>query len=289
MKSATLSQEFQAAFRSLMDDRSPVVRDSLIRKLEEAGEDAVFFLREIMRGENRMEAILAQGFLESLQHYNPLQEALAFIRSLHYELETGILLLTRPVSKGLNAPEFCFKLNQMSSRVRELFMAPMKTRKKCTILNRVFFHEYGFRTLPDESEDSSLMLPHEVLQSKRGGGMMLGFLYTLLAQRCQLPVEVISVPGCSLLGCYDHEHPFYIDMYAGGSFREGNDILEALEESHLEPDFSHLTPTPVREVLERFCQRTAQAFSFEGQQEAALMFERFGREFQATHRRHANP
>lgn len=287
VKRKRLSPAFRKAFQVLADDPSPKIREALLEELRQAGEEALDFLHHQSVTLSRWEAIAARHYLEALARDHPTVEGLDFIRSMNYELETGLLILTKAVSPELNHSEFCFKLDQIAARARELFSPPMSVREKCQLLNRVFFHEHGFRLVRRQEEDTSLLLPQEVLYTKRGGAFALMLLYALIADRCRLTLETVKAPGHFLLGCYEGKEPFFVDVYASGSLRWGSEVLTNLQKEDAGVSEMELAPTPVGEILKTYCHSLNVAFAREGRVDESRLFERFRKEFAEIYRRHA--
>ncbi len=268
-----------------MDDPTPEVRQALLREFEVLGNVGVRFLRSVSDGENRVLAIHANWYLRNLSYSDPVEEFRTFIRSLHYELETGMLLLNRTVSPDLDVGEICSGLDDIAARCRELMFPPMSSREKCRVINRVLFHEYGFRGNVDHYTDPRNSLLSEVLATRRGLPSTLSVVYILVAQRCGLTLEPVGLPGHFMAGCYDEAPPFFIDAFAGGVFRSPDDLFEQMRKKNVSPKLSYLTPTPVREVICRCCRNLVSHYSQAKQPDYARLFAGFVHEFEVTHQR----
>lgn len=287
MTTPTLSLAFRRAFPALMDDPSPAVRSQLLKYLEAHGDSSVRYLKRMAQGESRYHAMMARQYLQQMKVRDPIEDCLQFIHSLNYELETGTFLLSRTVSVHFDAVAISLQLDQMAARARELFTSPMTIREKCRILNRVIFHEYGFRGQTGDGHDPHLSLISEILFSKRGGPLGLALIYLFLAERCRLPLEPVYFPGHFFIGCYHEERPFFIDVMEKGLFRDAENILHVTQSDLFSPDLARLAPSPVREVLSRLCKTLMRAYARSGEMLQAQLFEHFVQEFERTHRDHA--
>ena len=287
METETLGAAQQDALLSLLDDPSASVRRALLAHFAQLGPVAAPFLQAVARGSNRVLAHHAAWFLDELKFSDPVAEFRGFIRSLHYELETGALLLARTVAPRLDVGECCTTLDAIAARCRELIVEPSTAREKCRILNRVLFHEWGFHGNVEHYTDPRNSFLDQVLVRRTGIPLSLSIVYLLVAGRLEIELEPVGLPGHFVVGCFTEGLPFFIDPFDRGVFRDADEILESLRANHLAPQLTDLAPTPVREVLCRSCRVLANHYAAAGEPDRAKLFAGFVEEFDATYERHA--
>ena len=208
----------QEALRRLLDDTSASVRQALLVHFTELGPAAAPFLREIAQGSDAELARHAAWFLQELKFSDPVAEFRGFIRSLNYELETGALLLARTVSPRLDIGRCCTALDRIAARCRELIAEPSTRREKCRVLNRVLFHEWGFRGNVEHYTDPRNSLIDEVLARRTGIPISLSTVYLLVAGRIGLDLEPVGLSGHFVVGSYGEGAPFSSIRSSRGSF-----------------------------------------------------------------------
>jgi regulator of sirC expression with transglutaminase-like and TPR domain len=288
VKTDRLNSEIETALLSLLDDTQPAVRRALLGHFQKNGAASANFLKEVLAGKNRVLAWHARWFLEELKFSDPSAEFKGFIRSLNYELETGALLLARTITPELDIGECCAQLDEISDRCRELIVEPMSLREKCRVINRVLFHDYGFRGNHEDYTDPRNSFLDQVLTRKKGLPITLGIIYLLVAHRLGLSLEPVGLPGHFVVGCYIEETPFFIDAFEQGAFRSAQDLFMILRANHIEPKVTDLAPTPVREVLCRCCRNLVHHYRSAGDEEHAKQFSEFVDEFDSTYERHTS-
>jgi regulator of sirC expression with transglutaminase-like and TPR domain len=286
VETGPLSPETQHAFLSLLDDLQPVVRQALLARFQALGEPAIEFLRATSIGQNRVLAWHARWFLDELKFSDPVAEFKVFIRSLNYELETGALLLSRTVAPRVDIGACCETLDRLAARARELLAEPMTAREKCRVLNRVLFHEYGFRGNHEHYTDPLNSFLDQVLARRKGIPLSLSLVYLLVAQRIGLELEPVGLPGHFVVGCYSEGAPFFIDAFEQGALRSAEQVLALLRSNHILPKTTDLAPTPVREVLCRCCRNLVHHYQTVGDAERSRLFAEFVDEFDSTYERH---
>ncbi len=287
MEIETLGAEESAALVSLLDDPSPVVRRGLLARFTQLGLAAAPVLQATARGPNRALASHAAWYLAELKFIDPVAEFRDFIRSLNYELETGALLLARTVTPELDAGACLTQLDQIAARCGELIVEPSSAREKCRVINRVLFHEWGFRGNVEHYTDPRNSFLDQVLARRTGIPLSLSIVYLLVAGRLGLELAPVGLPGHFIVGCFSDDLPFFVDPFDRGLFRDPDEIFELLRAKKIQPKLSDLAPTPVREVLCRNCRNLVNHYTASGEPARARLFAQFVEEFEAAYEKHA--
>jgi regulator of sirC expression with transglutaminase-like and TPR domain len=289
VENASSSLGSREAMMALLDDSSPAVRKALLAHFAAQGQPARVFLENLANGGSRLLAVHACGYLEELKFTDPTAEFRDFIRSLNYELETGALLLARTVLPDLDVGLSCQRRDNLAARCRELIAEPLSVREKCRVINRVLFHENGFRgNLEHYTDPLNSFLPI-VLERRKGIPISLCIVYLLVAQRLGIDLEPVGLPGHFMVGCYIEDAPLFIDPFEQGVFRSPEETFAYIKSGPIPPKISDLAPTTVREVLCRSCRNLVHHYTAAGDMDRAQLFAGFVEEFESTYERHAKP
>ncbi len=284
-----LSLAREEALIQLLDDESPVVRNALVEEFQRIGEAGVILLSKVSRGGNRLLASRARVFLEKIQGPDPALEFTRFIRSVSYEIETGCLLLNRVVFPACEPAEVCMRLDAIASRARQLMLKPAAPWEKCRVINRVLFHEYGFRGNTESPDTPSNYCLPQVLLRRKGLPITLCILYQLAAQRCGLNLELVAVPGRYHVGCFLPDEPFYLDPFDRGTARSRDYLAETLISRQITPRDHYFLPATTGDVLCQCCRQLARVYSITNNPRQARIFAGFVREFEEVYQRTAQP
>lgn len=285
MKTPIFSPKEREAFSALLDDASPAVRGGLVRFFGARPEASREFLVGLASGTDRVLAWHARRVLAELRFSDPVAEFRGFIHSLSYELETGALLLARTSLPDVDAGVVASELDRLAARCRELIAEPATPRERCRVINRVLFHEAGFRGNTENYEDPLNSFLPAVLERRTGLPITLAMVYLLVAQRIGVELEPVALPGHFLVGCFTEGTPFFIDAFERGAFRTQGELMLYLRARGFDPAPADLSPTPVREVLARCCRNLAAHYTASGNMHRARMFEVFLGEFDAAYER----
>lgn len=276
------------SIKILIDDETPVVRDAVVQQLKNFPDEGKVFLQEILDGRDPLLAKHAQEINKSLGWADVIGEFLEFIRSQRYELETGWFLLDRTVYPDFQASSATLFMDKLADRVRELVSPPLSPRQTCSVLNRVLFHEYGFRGSGKNFENPDNSFLHRVLDRRQGLPITLSVLYLLVARRIGLELDPIGLPGRFMVGCFAEERPFYIDAWSGGKILELEQMENFLEHSSIEDSGSALLPVTVAETLCRGCRNLVYHFQLSKNPEKSSLFDDFVKEFERVQRLASN-
>jgi len=283
-----LSIEREAALVRLMDDPSPTVQRALREELRRLDDVGVSLLRKTSHSDDAELAAAAGRLLAEIEGPEPVAVFSRFIRSLEYELETGSILMNRVVRPDLEAERVTGQLNVIAERCMDLMVEGADHWERCKVINRVLFHEFGFRGNLEDYEDPMNSFIAAVLRRRKGIPISLGIVYLLVAQRCGVPLEPVSLPGRFMVACYDGPRPFFVDVFDRGRFRTPDEIYAALARAGGEAPVGVMGPAPVGEVLCRCCRNLAHHYSIKNNPRMAKIFAGFVREFEETYRRQAH-
>lgn len=288
MPDFTLTEQKQAALCALIDDPSPTVRSALFQEFSRLGLAGIDFLEQISRGPHRLLSRHAQRLLLELRNSNPAEDFRSFIRSLNYELESGTILLCRVAFPELLPAEICSKIDSIAERCRELLVKPTSARERCLVINRVLFHELGFRGNSEDYGNPDNSFLNRVFETRKGLPITLSILYILVAQRLGADLDPIAFPGHFLVGCFEDEQPFYIDPFTRGRFATPEQLLKTSSDVVPFSQLSELAPAPIREVLTRCCRNLANHYAQRHQESMAQLFASFVAEFDRYYHKQAS-
>ena len=270
----------EKALCSLLDDESAVVRKSIFTLFESFPEHGRSFLNKLISQSDDLAVKHAREIQKELGWTDGKEDFLNFIRSKRYELETGWYLLDRVIYPNLDSSVSSLQLDELADRVRDLLTAHSDPKQICLTINRVLFHEYGFRGAGKDFENPQNSFLHQVLEKKKGLPITLSLIYILVARRAGFDLEPIGLPGRFMVGCFAAEMPFYIDVWAGGKMIDLEEMGEYMGISIEESSGGILLPVTVADMLARGCRNLAHHFSIKGQKQEAGIFLQFVSEFE---------
>ncbi len=289
MQDDVVTTSRKEALLELLDDPSPVVRKELLKEFESLGSEGRRMLKDAANGSNRFLSWHARWFLAELDNSNPIEEFTAFIKSLQYDLESGWLLLSRVAHPDLDVGKVCMQFDELARRCKELIIEPASSHDRCLILNRVLFHEYGFRGNIDKYNDPANSFANEVLATRKGLPIALSLLYILVGQRIGAHLEPIAAPGRFLVGSFEDDEPFYVDPFERGRILKPSQLFDKLEIKEGNTTIGIMAPASIRETLCRCCRNLVKHYAENGQPQMSNLYKSFIVTFTETYRKRSQP
>lgn len=285
MNERKLSLEKEQALIRLLDDPTPQVREGLLEEFRRLGSIGQVLLKHASRSSDVSQVEAAEWFLRELEPKDIGHEFLQFIRSQQYELETGTFLLCRSVYGELAFSQIEAPLTAITRRCQEMVLPGMGPWEICKVMNRVIFHEYGFRTHREDFDDPRNSFLNDVLVLRRGLPVTLCVIYILVGRRLKLDLEPIGLPGRFMAGLFSHSANLYIDSMERGRFRTQEELEDLLIEMQVMPHPSYFLPVSTAEVLARMCRNLVRQFTIKDNPRMARQFAQYVREFEKQHRK----
>lgn len=284
MAGTVCSREREEALVRLLDDESPVVRRALLEELQRLGPVGRNLLQRVQAESDPPLSDAAQSLLDLISGPDPVEAFRVFIRSLEYELETGSMLLSRVIKRDADPVLMRGQLELLAHRCRDLMVKRSSPLATCRVINRVLFHEFGFRGNAEDYEDPLNSFLHTVLRRRKGIPISLSILYILVAGRCGLELEPVALPGHFVVACFKRD-VFFVDPFERGQIREFDEMCMHLKNAKFSEPENLLVPCPVGEVLCRCCRNLVHHYTIKGDPLKARMFAGLVREFDETYRR----
>ena len=123
---------------------------------------------------------------------------------------------------------------------------------------------------------------HSLFETRKGIPISLSILYIMVAQRLELELEPVGIPGRFMVGCFLEKEPFFINVFENGIFQSFEDLLYYLEINQLDADLEHFAPCPIGEVLCRCCRNLAHQYRLVFEHEISAIYQSFVNAFEAN-------
>lgn len=120
----------------------------------------------------------------------------------------------------------------------------MSAIEKVKLINHVFYNIYGFSGNTSNHQDPQNSYISQVLESKRGNQISLALIYSVIAQRLDIPIYGVNLPQRFILAYVDETKEytpeeqvlFHINAFNQGFIFEKRDIDAFLKQLNLTPE-----------------------------------------------------
>ena len=199
----------------------------------------------------------AEQLVHKIQFTTLLKQIEIWKHSASFDLLRGLLLINHYAFPDL---EDQLVINQIESIKREVWLDmiyEMSPLEKVRLLNNVFFNSQRFSGNIKHYYDPKNSYISEVLKSKTGNPILLACLYSIVAQKLDIPIYGINLPQHFILAYVDEQNKkhdnilFYINPFNKGQTFNRGDVLIFLNRINLEEDPRFLEPCTNVDILTR--------------------------------------
>ncbi|SJN32042.1 transglutaminase-like domain-containing protein [Sphingobacterium sp. JB170] len=254
------------ALISLLDDPDTEIYRELEDKLITCGPEVIPML------EKSWEAsldILFQGRIEQIVHkiqFNEVKTDLQLWKISNQEnLLEGLLIINRYQYPNLADEEIHAKLAELRRDTWYYLMYEMSPVDKIKLLNNVLFREFGLSGNTTDYHAPQNSFINKVLETRKGNPISLACIYSLVAQRLDIPVYGVNLPKHFMLAYMNDESPeevlFYINVFNRGQIMRKSDIKAFLDQLSLPASDEFMKPCDNLSIIKRVLRNLIAAYN----------------------------
>ena len=258
-------QELKALI-SLLDDPDNEIYQELEEKLITCGPDVIPLLEHSW--ETSFD-ILLQGRVEQIIHkiqFNEVKTDLQLWKISNQEdLLEGLLIINRYQYPNLADEEIHTKLAELRRDAWYYLMYEMSPIEKIKLLNNVLFQEFGLSGNASDYHAPQNSFINKVLETKRGNPISLACIYSLVAQRLDIPVYGVNLPKHFVLAYMKEDAPdevlFYINVFNRGQIMRESDLISFLHQLNLPASDEFIKPCDNLSIIKRVLRNLISAYN----------------------------
>lgn len=251
----------------LLDDPDLEVAQHVEHKLLSYGNEVIEYLENAW--EQSFDAVL-QERIENLVHRIQFQNVKKELELWHlggsFDLLQGVLILNKYQYPDLDDQKI---INEIEAIKRDVWMQmiyDMSAVEKIKLMNHVFYNIYGFSGNTTNHQDPQNSYISQVLESKKGNQITLAVIYSIIAQKLDIPVYGVNLPQHFILA-YLNESPeeegnilFYINAFNKGFIFSRADVDSFLKQLNLKPDKQFYEPCTHTDIIKRMIRNLVSSY-----------------------------
>lgn len=271
----------------LVEDPDPAIFGHVKEKLIQLGKEIVPSLEETLSLREGQFAFDDTGHGDRIQqvikeiHFDQVKRELqAWRESATRDLLKGSLIISKFQFPEVKEQEVEFELEKIKQKVWLEINEENTAFEIVKIFNHVIFDICGFESSKNNfySEENSYI--NTVLDSKKGNPLSLSILYSVIAQKLQIPIYGVNLPNHFVLGFVDEFQTlkmlgltddrnilFYINPFSKGRIFDHNEIENYLRSLNLPLQKNYFEPCSNTEILKRMLTNLTVAYNKKGESE----------------------
>ncbi len=264
-----------SALIHLLSDLDPQIAQTIHDQLVAIGEPAILLLQQAQSGTDdptmldRLGSVIADIKLIGVEHSF---KALMTSSTEPIDLETGAFLIAKTAYPDLDVQASQHQIENMVAVLKPRLEKDIPPRQAIRTISEYLFHELGFSGNTRDYYDPANSFLHQVLERRIGIPISLSLLYLLIAQRLNVPVVGIGLPGHFMVGL--QTEPVFIDCFNQGVALYQKDCAKFLQEYGVEFESRYLDPTPNEHILARMLRNLVAIYQNRNESKQADRFSR---------------
>ncbi|RZA04022.1 MAG: hypothetical protein EOP47_00460 [Sphingobacteriaceae bacterium] len=185
-----------------------------------------------------------------------------------FDLLQGILVINRYQYPDLDEQKI---INQIEAIKRDVWIQMMNeasAAEQIKLINHVFYHIYGFSGNTSNHLDPQNSYLSQVLESKKGNQISLAIIYSIVAQKLDIPVYGVNLPQHFILAYVDETQQsefesgilFYINAFNKGFIFGRRDVDQFLKQLNLKADKQFYEPCSNTDIIKRVLRNLISAY-----------------------------
>lgn len=260
----------------LLDDPDPEIYDHVHAKLLSYGPEAIAYLESAF--EQAFDAIQQDriaGLVHEIQFGTVKNDLKLWYQGGAFDLLQGILIINRYQYPDLDEQKI---INQLESIKRDIWIQMMNEAspvEQVKLINHVFYHLYGFSGNTTNHQDPQNSYLSQVMESKKGNQILLAIIYSIIAQKLDIPVYGVNLPQHFILAYVDESQEsefesgilFYINAFNKGFIFGRRDVDMFLKQLNLNFDKQFYEPCSNTDIIRRVLRNLISSYEHLGSAE----------------------
>lgn len=253
----------------LLDDPDPQIFEHVEEKLLSYGNEVINLLETAW--EQSFDAILQErieNVVHKIQYRNVREDLSLWHQSGGFDLLRGFLIVNKYQYPDLDEEKI---INQIEAIKRDVWLQMMyesSAVEKVKLLNHIFYNVYGFSGNTKNHHSAQNSYLNQVLESKKGNQISLAIIYSIIAQKLDIPIYGVNLPQHFVLAYVDEFEKsgteasilFYINVFNKGYIFNKRDIDQFLRQLQIKPESFYYQPCSNTEIIKRVLRNLISAY-----------------------------
>ncbi|WDF77261.1 transglutaminase-like domain-containing protein [Mucilaginibacter sp. KACC 22773] len=253
----------------LLDDPDNEIYDHVHEKLLGYGSEVIAYLETAF--EQAFDAVQQEriaNLVHEIQFGSLKTDLQLWHQSGAFDLLQGILIINRYQYPDLDEQRV---INQVESIKRDIWIQMMNEaspKEQIKLINHVFYNIYGFSGNTSNHLDPQNSYLSQVLETKKGNQISLAIIYSIIAQKLDIPVYGVNLPQHFILAYVDESMEtnfeggilFYINAFNKGFIFGRRDVDMFLKQLNLKFDKQFYEPCSNTDIIKRVIRNLISAY-----------------------------
>ena len=221
---------------SLMDDPDTTVREAVIDRLADRGEESLQILDRFIVDNLPGDFEKQKEVINQVRDRLVLERLSRFLKSRDHTLYDGLMLVSKSINPEMDEQLFFSQISEMSEEIIQELSDDKTDLENMGIFNYIFFRRLGFvySDFLIEKEEGTLL--EHILTTKKGNPVAISIMYFLLARAVGMEIYPLCFPGgfVPVLTGEEGRIVFYLNIFKGGAVFTKESLADFFKEVGVE-------------------------------------------------------
>ena len=259
----------------LLDDPDNEISRHVEDKLLSYGNEVISFLENAWS--QSLDLVLQErieNLVHKIQFHNVKRDLELWYVSGAFDLLQGMLIINKYQYPDLDEQKIINQLEEIKRDIWLQLLYEMSAVEKVKIINHVLYTTHGYRGNTSNHLDPQNSYLSQVLESKKGNQILLAVIYSVIAQKLDIPIYGVNLPQHFILAYLDdadNQHSktanefenrilFYINAFNKGFLFGRKDVDAFLKQLNLKPLNHFYEPCSHVEIIQRVLRNLISAY-----------------------------
>lgn len=251
----------------LLDDPDMEIATHVEEKLLSYGNEVIEYLEDAWA--QSLETLLQErieNLVHKIQFTNIKHELELWYIGGSFDLLQGILILNKYQYPDLDEQRVVNQIEDIKREIWIQLLYDMSAVEKVKLINHVFYGTYGFTGNTSNHQDPQNSYLSQVLESKKGNQILLAVIYSIIAQKLDIPIYGVNLPQHFILAYveqssadtmyfskneFENSILFYINAFNKGFIFGRRDVDAFLKQLNLKPNQHFYEPCSNVDIIQR--------------------------------------
>jgi len=218
-----------------------------------------------------------ENLIHKIQFEDVVQELELWKLGGSFDLLQGLIIVNKYQYPDMDEQKI---VNQIEAIKRDAWLEmiySMSAVEKVRLLNHIIYNTHGFSGNTSNYHDPQNSYIGKVLETRRGNPILLACIYSIVAQKLDIPIYGVNLPKHFILAYTEDHSPvddkhgvlFYINAFNRGQIFGRHDVIAFLKQLNLAPSEQFVLPCSNLDIVTRVLRNLLNAYSQAGNTEKA--------------------
>lgn len=253
----------------LLDDPDTEVSEHVQERLLSYGSEVIKYLETAW--EQSFDALLQErieNLVHKIQYQSVKKELELWYHGGAFDLLQGVIIINQYQYPDMDPLKITNQIEEIKREIWQQMMYDMSAIEKVKVINHVLYGIYNFTGNTTHHQDPQNSYISQVLESKKGNQISLAIIYSIIAQKLDMPIYGVNLPQHFILAYVDEAKEyiseegvlFYINAFNKGFIFSRRDVDAFLKQLNLAPSKEFYEPCKNEDIIKRILRNLISAY-----------------------------